>query len=155
MVHTVGQPAAWRKIDHRPVDGELWILHQNPDDPLRFVHATRDLTLTPPDRFVHDFGSIPRVAQLIIGGPAGHPDFAQHAGKVYPLHDWAYEWGRWDQGTPMSRRTADLILYSALLWVHCTEEYVRAVYRAVRAGGGRHWRDHRNGTIPVSTYGRG
>lgn len=144
----MGQVCGWRKLDLQPLDGENWLLVQNLDDPLRFVHATRDLILTPPRRYETDLGSIPAWARLYMGGPAGDPEVAQHAGKVYPLHDWAYECQRWDDGTPITRREADELLYAALECVHCSEEYATEVYLAVRLGGGSRWREHIGQTPP-------
>lgn len=151
----LGRVCGWRRVDVRHVDGDQWMLLQHKDDPLRFVAATGFRTLTPPDKFIHDFGSIPGVAQLILGGPAGHPDFAQHAGKVYPLHDWAYERQTWDDGTPITRREADELLLAALECVHCEEWYCRIVYRAVRIGGAKHWRKHLRKGVVCSRYGNG
>lgn len=149
----VGQVVGWRKLRVRHIDGDSWLLEQDHDNPLRFITACGVHTLTPPDKFIHDFGSIPGIAQLVMGGKAGHPDFAQHAGKVYPLHDWAYEHQKWDDGTPMTRRDADQLLRAALECVHCEDWYCGVVYAALRIGGRSHWRKHTNGTILTSTYG--
>ena len=144
-----GKLCGWRHVEVEHVDGDWWKLHQNPDDPLRFV-GRGNLVLTPPNKFVHDFGTIPRLARLLMGSPAGEPDFAQHAGKVYPIHDWAYEHQQWDDGTPLTRDEADSILARALDQVECAEWYVRLVYAAVRLGGAGYWNKHRTGH--PSTY---
>lgn len=149
---TSGRVCGWRHVLSEPIDGRWFKLRQTAEDPLRFV-GRGDRILTPPANFVHDYGSIPWVAQLALGGPAGHPDHAQHAGKVFPVHDWAYERQAWDDGTPLSRQDADEILATCLDQVECAEWYVRAVYAAVRLGGAHYWNQHRRGAC--SSYGRG
>ena len=137
------------------IDGEFWKhCWQIPDNPLRFIAAVGDRILTPPDRFVHDFASVWRIIWPIIGPPAGCGPGAAYGPAAIP-HDWAYEHQAWDNGEPISRAEADAILWECCFDLNVTEWRRRLMYRAVRIGGGPHFRGHKSGRIPCPDYSVG
>lgn len=136
------------------LDGRDWVHEHRGPAPLRFIAARGGRVLTPPDRFVHDYASIPRFVWPLIGPPTGDGPEANY-GPAAILHDWAYDHGVWDSGEPLTRKQADAIIWEACFDLNVVEWKLETIYLAVRIGGGKHWRDHRTGRIPCSTYGRG
>jgi len=124
------------------IDGHDWKHHHMvAAATLRFAASVGDLVLTPPDKYVHNFASIPRWVWPIIGPPSGDGPGAAY-GPAAILHDWAGEHQEWDNGEPLSRRTADAILWEACFDLHVAEWRQELMYAAVRIGGGRHYRRH-------------
>ena len=131
-----------RSYLNKYIDGRDWIhVWVDKDDPLRYVEARTGRILTPPDRFTHDFASIPRLFWRLIGPPAG-----AGPGKAYGpaaiIHDWAYESQRWGNGSVLSRLDADVIFQECLYQLDVDEWRVRLMYLAVRVGGAGHYRRH-------------
>ena len=67
-------------------------------------------------------------------------------GHGWIYHDWAYAWGKWDDGTRITRLQADEILSDVMKgeghWFRA-----RSWYAAVRAGAKAAWGDHRRREI--------
>lgn len=135
------------------LDGRDWLLwYRVPCDPLRFVCAVGNRILTVPNRYVHDFASIPRTFWRLIGPPTGHGDGAAY-GPAAILHDWAYERQTWDDGTQMTRQQADALFWEAMMDLDVDEWRADVMYGAVRAFGRWNFRGHRHwGKPPTSDY---
>jgi hypothetical protein len=150
-----GVVCGMHSFDSRYIEGRQWRhVWARPDEPLRFVCAGSSETLTPPDGFVHDYASIPRIAWALIGPPSG-----DGAGEAYGppaiLHDWAYERGAWDSGRPFPRWVADGIFWEACFDFDVRETVQELMYFCLRVGGWGHWRDHRKGRVKCAKYGNG
>lgn len=130
----------WRPVY---VDGIVWV-HYNTylDNPLRFVHAAKPLTLTPPEGFTFDMASIPSWAWPLMGPPTGYGSESRH-GPAACLHDYGARHQRWDQGVWLTREENDAIFKAALYDLGVSEWRVRVMYTAVRLGGARGWRENR------------
>lgn len=137
------------------MDGKEWKHRwRNAADPLRFVAAVGDRILTPPDRFVHDFASIPPVGWQLVGPPSGHGPGANY-GPAAILHDWAYEHQHWDNGEPLTRQQADALIWEAMFHLGVDEWRADLMYGILRVFGGPHWNKHKTGRIPCPSYGSG
>jgi len=125
------------------VDGKDWILRQHPTNPLRFVAAVGDRILTPPDNYVHDFATVPRLCWWLIGPPTGAGPGSNY-GPAAILHDWAYEHQAWDNGEPLKRWEADGIFWEAMMDLNVDERRCEAMYKAVSFFGRWTFKGHRN-----------
>jgi Protein of unknown function (DUF1353) len=83
-----------------------------------------------PAGFVTDFASVPRipVAFWLVGGTA-------HAAAV--VHDWLYTTGQ------VPKRSADLVLYEAMVLSGLSSWRCWTIYEGVNWGGDKAWNDHR------------
>lgn len=96
-----------------------WKLHQN------FIVFVNDDPIIVPKGFVTDFASVPRLPlAYYLGGGRGV--------KSATLHDYLY-----DQQKP--RAWADDVFYHALISEGEPEVIAKAMFVAVRAGGGAHY----------------
>lgn len=89
-----------------------------------------------PENYTFDGASIPRFFWRVIGGPWGpYRDAAC-------IHDWLYSDGR-EAYPGITRDTADAIFLAILKETGISRWKAKAMYRAVRIGGGRPWRRSR------------
>ena len=138
-----GQICGYRNVMVQWIDGKDWALRQNPEDPLRYVCAVGDRTLTPPDNYVHDFASIPRLCWRLIGPPTGIGPGANY-GPAAILHDWAYERQLWDNGEKIERWEADGLFWEAMMDLGVDEWRADLMHFAVHVGGQFTFRGHRD-----------
>jgi len=89
--------------------------------------------LTIPDWYGTDGASIPRLCWSIL-----YP-IDQRIRKAAVLHDRLYETHAQDDDTPLSRWTADLLLYAGMAPLGASPALRWAVWSAVRSGGQAAW----------------
>lgn len=97
--------------------------------PLAYI-ASDGRRFTVPAGFRTDLASIPQLAQAVIG------KWERHAPAAV-MHDWLYA------TQPMTRRAADWLFAEALFAAGVPPWKRAAMWLAVRAGGGRAWRNNR------------
>jgi len=153
MKRVLGTLCAHRHYRPEYVDGRNWLHVTDPENPLRFVAATADLILTPPQRFPYDMVTSPSFVWPVLGPPTGDGDGARYAAAAC-CHDWAYEHQRWDNGTPLTRETADGILWECLFDLNVDEWRIELMYAAVRLGGWYYWNKHKREDIHPTYGGR-
>lgn len=108
-------------------DGRNWIVRQE------FVYVSPRITVRVPVNFETDFASIPRLVWRWMSPTDWR------IGKPAVIHDFLYR-------TPamrFTRQEADSELREAMKCVGANSFDRNAVYWAVRAGGGRAWKERR------------
>jgi hypothetical protein len=106
-------------------DGLNWVLY----DSLFYRILDTSRTITVPTGFVTDYASVPRMFWSVIGPHGPHSSPAV-------VHDFLY----WDQGC--NREEADRILALAMDEQGVAWATRKAIYIAVRVGGGGAWDTH-------------
>lgn len=128
--------------------GDRYTVVQSADAPLRLAVPALGFEYAYRGGFESDGGSIPAVFQHIKRLRLTPDAFL----RSYFLHDYAYAfaacWVREPGGRvwahlPLTREMADCLLYVGLSAEDATLAEARAIYRAVRIGGGMAWRQHR------------
>lgn len=91
--------------------------------------------VTAPQGLLTDFASIPKAALWFINDDDPRILFAS------VIHDYIYtNRGKLAEGVEMSREQADALLREAMLACGASGFIAGVVYRAVRLGGGGHWK---------------
>lgn len=129
-------------------DGPLYIVRQPAKDPLRLYVPELGFEYAFQGGFESDGGSIPSFFQDVPRLRLKPDSFL----RTYFLHDYCYLkaacWVRlpgacaWSW-LPLTRAMADCLLYVGLTAEDATLAEARAIFRAVRIGGGIAWRQHR------------
>ncbi|MFN7141827.1 MAG: DUF1353 domain-containing protein [Limisphaerales bacterium] len=119
------------------IDGEQWL------NTARFSWQFRDGTIvTVQDGFIHDFNSIPWIARRVLPK-------VKH-GEAGNIHDWLYRFcgaitveidGEQTQ-VQWSREECDLRYREILEDTGATPFIVKSMFKAVRVGGWKSWREH-------------
>ena len=92
------------------------------------VGYAEGVTITVPVGFKTDFASIPRLAQPLIGNPAGQ------FGKAAVIHDYLYQTGI------VSKVIADAIFYEAMLVLGVPGWKAKVMWTAVATRGGEFYK---------------
>ena len=116
-------------LDIREIEQDRWVLLA----PLRYQSdlLSRITPLEVPEGFQTDLESIPRVLPLAYAILYGT------AHKAAVVHDWLYTTGS------VSRKTADDIMYEAIVATKEPKWKAWAIWAGLRTGGWVRWNQHR------------
>jgi hypothetical protein len=124
------------------VNGRQWPLINPPDDEqfgFRVRVGTSVLMIVPPDRFVTDFASIPRLFWLILP-PVGDGARARY-GIAAVIHDWLYVSGK-VEGKPITKPFADKVFLACMTASRVSWLRRTVMYLAVSLFGRGCWSKH-------------
>jgi hypothetical protein len=107
-------------------DGEYWMLKR----PLVYRIGQTSLSIEVPSGFVTDYASIPPELQMIMRSTGAYSQAAV-------VHDYLY----WMQSC--TREQSDNVFTIAMRESRVGDVQLRAMYRALRLGGGRSWNANR------------
>jgi hypothetical protein len=121
------------------VNGRQWPLINPPDDE-QFGFRIHDngavKTIIPPDRFVTDFGTIPRLFWLILP-PVGDGAHARY-GIATVIHDWLYVCGT-VEGKQITKSFADRVFLACMIASQVAPWKRTVMYLAVKFFGRGCW----------------